>query len=73
LGERPQANPAPLIDAYYWIKPPGDSDGGADPAKPGFDKSCGPDAPDSTTGAPHAGNWFHTYFVELARNASPAL
>jgi cellulose 1,4-beta-cellobiosidase len=73
LGERPQANPAPLVDAYFWIKPPGDSDGGGDPAKPGFDKSCGPDAPDSAAGAPHAGSWFPSYFVDLARNANPAL
>ena len=73
LGERPQANPAPLVDAYYWIKPPGDSDGGADPKKPGFDKSCGPDAPDSAQGAPHAGNWFAPYFLDLARNANPPL
>ena len=27
LGERPQAAPAPLVDAYLWIKPPGESDG----------------------------------------------
>ncbi len=41
LGERPQAAPAPLVDAYWWVKPPGDSDGAADPATPGFDESCG--------------------------------
>jgi cellulose 1,4-beta-cellobiosidase len=74
LGERPQANPAPLLDAYFWIKPPGDSDGGANPKKPGYDENCGgPKAPDSAPDAPHAGLWFHSYFVELAKNATPPL
>lgn len=73
LGERPTANPAPLVDAYYWIKPPGDSDGGGDPKKPGFDAQCGPDAPDATPGAPRAGAWFGAYFVDLAKNAEPPL
>jgi len=73
LGERPQASPAPLVDAYYWIKPPGDADGGSDPSKPGFDKNCGPDAPDSAQGAPHAGSWFASYFIELAKGAEPSL
>ena len=73
LGERPQASPAPLVDAYFWIKPPGDADGGSDPAKPGFDKMCGPDSKDSATGAPRAGDWFSSYFVDLAKNAEPPL
>jgi cellulose 1,4-beta-cellobiosidase len=73
LGERPQASPAPLVDAYFWIKPPGDADGGADPNKPGFDKSCGPDSKDSAPGAPRAGDWFSSYFVDLAKNADPPL
>lgn len=50
IGERPQATPAPGIDAYVWVKPPGESDGAAslelsfdpqDPAK-GFDRMCDP-------------------------------
>lgn len=74
LGERPQASPAPFIDAYYWIKPPGDSDGGADLAKPGYDEMCGgPKAPDSAPGAPRAGQWFGSYFIELVKNANPPL
>jgi len=73
LGERPQASPTPLVDAYYWIKPPGDADGGSDPAKPGYDKLCGPDAPDAAQGAPRAGAWFSKYFIELAKNAEPPL
>jgi len=73
LGERPQASPVPLVDAYYWVKPPGESDGSADPKKPGFDKSCGPENPDAAPGAPHAGDWFGSYFVDLAKNANPPL
>jgi cellulose 1,4-beta-cellobiosidase len=73
LGERPQAAPAPLVDAYFWVKPPGDADGSSDPAKPGFDENCGPKAPDSEQGAPRAGGWFGTYFIELAKNANPPL
>lgn len=73
LGERPRATPAPLIDAYFWIKPPGEGDGGSDSTKSGFDENCGPKSPDSEQGAPPAGEWFGRYFVELARNANPPL
>ncbi len=50
IGERPQAAPVAGIDAYVWVKPPGESDGAAsqelsydpqDPAK-GFDRMCDP-------------------------------
>jgi cellulose 1,4-beta-cellobiosidase len=53
------------------VKPPGESDGSADPSAPRFDPAC--TNPDATPGAPQAGQWFHDYFVQLARNASPAL
>ena len=50
IGERPQASPEPGIDAYVWIKPPGESDGISiadfpiDPNDPDkkFDAMCGP-------------------------------
>jgi cellulose 1,4-beta-cellobiosidase len=50
MGERPKAAPASGIDAYVWIKPPGESDGssslvptGADnPGGKGFDQMCDP-------------------------------
>lgn len=71
LGERPQAAPTPLVDAYYWVKPPGESDGVADPTQPRFDASC--QSPDSAMDAPQAGQWFEPYFLELVSNASPAL
>jgi cellulose 1,4-beta-cellobiosidase len=74
FGERPRADPTDLVDAYFWIKPPGQSDGGSDPSGTGFDPQCGgPQAPDSAGGAPPAGHWFHSYFVALAKNASPPL
>ena len=31
IGERPTANPAAGVDAYVWVKPPGESDGISDP------------------------------------------
>ena len=71
LGERPVADPVPGVDAYYWIKPPGESDGTSDPTAQRYDKSCSNS--DATPGAPQAGTWFHSYFVELVKNASPAL
>ena len=50
LGERPRANPATGIDAYVWIKPPGESDGSSsliptgpeNPDGKGFDRMCDP-------------------------------
>jgi cellulose 1,4-beta-cellobiosidase len=71
LGERPRADPAPGIDAYFWVKPPGESDGSSDAKGPRFDEMCG--NPDSTPNAPQAGQWFQSYFVDLVRNAHPPL
>ena len=74
LGSRPTASPAPLVDAYFWVKPPGESDGASDAGQPGYDPNCGgPGAPDSAENAPGAGSWFDAYFVELAKNADPPL
>src|SRR6187551_2752328 len=53
LGERPRAAPAPSIDAYLYLKVPGESDGTSDPKAPRFDATCGRD--DATPGAPQAG------------------
>ncbi|MES2673140.1 MAG: glycoside hydrolase family 6 protein [Pseudomonadota bacterium] len=88
IGERPTAAPAPGIDAYVWVKPPGESDGVAtagiidpnDPAK-GFDRFCDPTytvpangkATGAMAGAPHAGRWFTEGFMVLLQNAYPAL
>lgn len=71
IGARPAASPRPGLDAYVWIKPPGESDGTADPSAPRFDAHCA--GPDATPGAPQAGQWFDPYFVQLAGNATPPL
>jgi cellulose 1,4-beta-cellobiosidase len=50
LGIRPTAAPASHIDAYVWIKPPGESDGSSsliptgpnNPGGKGFDQMCDP-------------------------------
>jgi cellulose 1,4-beta-cellobiosidase len=71
LGERPRVDPAPGVDAYFWVKPPGESDGSSDPSGPRFDPMCG--GPDSTPNAPQAGQWFESYFMDLVHNAVPPL
>jgi len=87
LGERPRAAPAAGIDAYVWIKPPGESDGAStdipnDEGK-GFDRMCDPTYGGNArnnnhmTGAlpnaPLSGHWFQAQFEELLRNAYPPL
>jgi cellulose 1,4-beta-cellobiosidase len=91
IGERPQVINADGIDAYVWVKPPGESDGAAslelshdpqDPAK-GFDRMCDPTYSRSessgtvVTGAmpnaPVAGRWFKEGFLQLLKDAYPAL
>ncbi|MGC1211031.1 MAG: glycoside hydrolase family 6 protein [Micromonospora sp.] len=87
LGERPRANPEPGIDAYVWVKPPGESDGSStdipnDEGK-GFDRMCDPTYTGnarngySPTGAlpnaPISGAWFSAQFQELMKNAYPPL
>jgi endoglucanase len=70
VGLRPSANTGtPLVDAYLWLKVPGESDG-----------SCNRGVMDSTTDPewggivdPVAGAWFREQAVELAKLANPAL
>jgi cellulose 1,4-beta-cellobiosidase len=71
LGERPRAAPAPKVDAYLWIKVPGESDGTADQKAARFDPNCASD--DATPGAPEAGDMFEPYLVDLVKNATPPL
>jgi cellulose 1,4-beta-cellobiosidase len=83
IGERPRANPdatRSYLDAYVFIKPPGDSDGTSDssattPNEEGkrFDIMCGATNVDALPNAPHAGRWFHDQFLMLLRNAYPPL
>jgi cellulose 1,4-beta-cellobiosidase len=87
LGERPKADPATGIDAYVWVKPPGESDGSssliANSDGKGFDRMCDPTYTgnvrngNSLTGAmanaPISGAWFSAQFQQLMYNAFPPL
>ncbi|MBD0688950.1 glycoside hydrolase family 6 protein [Streptomyces sp. CBMA123] len=87
LGERPQAAPAPGIDAYVWMKPPGESDGASKQLPnndgKGFDGMCDPTYTGNPRNnnhmsgalpdAPLSGEWFSAQFQELLKNAYPAL
>ena len=50
IGERPVANPITGVDAFVWVKPPGESDGSSsfipqgpdNPGGKGFDRMCDP-------------------------------
>ncbi len=88
LGAPPQAAPpgfpASHLDAFVWVKPPGDSDGASslipnDEGK-GFDRMCDPTfltqynvLSNALPNAPLSGHWFHAQFVQLVQNASPAV
>ncbi|WP_062217535.1 glycoside hydrolase family 6 protein [Streptomyces sp. NBRC 109706] len=87
LGERPEVAPAPGIDAYVWVKPPGESDGSSeeipnDEGK-GFDRMCDPtyegnprnnhNMSGALPDAPVSGHWFSAQFQELLANAYPPL
>lgn len=87
LGERPRAAPAAGIDAYVWIKPPGESDGASqeipnDEGK-GFDRMCDPtyggnprnnnNMTGALPNAPLSGHWFPAQFQQLLQNAYPPL
>jgi len=71
LGERPAVAPAPNVDAYFWVKTPGESDGTTDRKAARFDENCVSD--DAMPGAPEAGELFAPYLIELAKNANPPL
>ncbi|MEV4642228.1 glycoside hydrolase family 6 protein [Actinoplanes sp. NPDC049548] len=87
LGERPKAAPAAGIDAYVWVKPPGESDGSStlipnDEGK-GFDRMCDPtytgnerngnNPSGALPNAPISGAWFSAQFRQLMANAYPPL
>ena len=71
LGPRPQASPIPRVDAYVWVKPPGESDGTTDEKSPRFDVGC--KSVDSMPNAPEGGQWFAEHFVDMVKNAEPKL
>ncbi|WP_438492215.1 glycoside hydrolase family 6 protein [Streptomyces asiaticus] len=87
LGVRPKAAPAAGIDAYVWMKPPGESDGSSSSIPngegKGFDRMCDPtytgnprnnnNMSGALPNAPLSGHWFSAQFQELLKNAYPAL
>ncbi|GEA88728.1 glycoside hydrolase family 6 protein [Cellulomonas cellasea] len=90
IGERPKATPsgyaASHLDAFVWIKPPGESDGAsseiANDQGKRFDRMCDPtfNSPKlagaltgATPNAPLAGQWFEEQFVTLVKNAYPVI
>ncbi|WP_390889933.1 glycoside hydrolase family 6 protein [Dactylosporangium aurantiacum] len=88
LGERPRSAPAAGIDAYEWMKPPGESDGSSDPLRPDTDNRVVQPMCDPLYGggirngynptgalplAPPAGEWFPAAFRGLLANAYPPL
>jgi cellulose 1,4-beta-cellobiosidase len=60
-----------LVDAFAWVKVPGESDGSSDGGAPRYDWHCS--SGDSFIPAPQAGLWFNDFFVMLAQNANPPL
>ncbi|WP_117212919.1 glycoside hydrolase family 6 protein [Allorhizocola rhizosphaerae] len=87
LGERPRANPATGIDAYVWIKPPGESDGSSraipNNEGKGWDQMCderytgnvrnGNNMSGALPDSPLSGHWFSAQFRQLMANAYPPL
>jgi len=75
LGARPTTSTTftgiNIIDALYWMKTPGESDGTSDSTAPRYDAHCS--SADSYTPAPQAGQWFDAYFVQLVKNANPPI
>ncbi|WP_179198488.1 glycoside hydrolase family 6 protein [Paenibacillus amylolyticus] len=85
IGEAPKAAPGPAhLDAYVWVKPPGESDGSSSEIPnnegKGFDRMCDPTfttrdgvLTGALPNAPVSGHWFHDQFVALVKNAFPVL
>jgi cellulose 1,4-beta-cellobiosidase len=87
IGERPQASPVSGVDAYVWVKPPGESDGSSREIEneegKRFDRMCDPtyegnprnqnNPSGALPDAPLSGHWFQAQFDELLANAFPPL
>jgi len=68
LGLRPTANTGKsLVDAYVWVKIPGESDGQC------YRWTSGPLDPVRNMQDPAAGQWFPQVALELVHNANPPL
>ncbi|WP_235206681.1 glycoside hydrolase family 6 protein [Paenibacillus tyrfis] len=88
MGQPPTAAPSGYpeshLDAFVWVKPPGESDGSSSEIPnnegKGFDRMCDPTYISSNgtpTGAlpdaPLSGHWFHNQFLQLIQNAYPEI
>ncbi|HYD42317.1 MAG TPA: glycoside hydrolase family 6 protein [Anaeromyxobacter sp.] len=85
IGERPRASPGIAhVDAFVWVKPPGESDGASSdiPNDEGkrFDRMCDPTyntqygvLTGALPNAPLSGKWFSAQFIQLVQNAYPPL
>lgn len=72
FGIRPTTNTDnPLVDAFVWVKPGGESDGTSNQSSNRYDGFCGKDS--AFKPAPEAGTWFQAYFEMLLQNANPRL
>jgi len=74
IGARPQASPISgmeYLDAFYWVKPIGESDGTSDTSAKRYDGYCGHET--AMKPAPEAGQWFQKFFEEGLKNANPPL
>nr|AAL92497.1 exoglucanase Cel6A [Piromyces sp. E2] len=74
IGARPQANPISgmdYLDAFYWVKPLGESDGYSDTTAVRYDGYCGHAT--AMKPAPEAGQWFQKHFEQGLENANPPL
>ena len=74
VGARPEANPISgmeYLDAFYWVKPLGESDGTSDESAKRFDGYCGHAT--AMKNAPEAGQWFQEFFEMGIKNANPPL
>jgi cellulose 1,4-beta-cellobiosidase len=85
IGERPSATTGIAhVDAFAWVKPPGESDGSSTeiPNDQGkrLDRMCDPTyttqygvLTGALAGAPLSGDWFGAQFQQLVANAYPPL
>jgi len=73
-GARPEAQPVKdmdYLDAFYWVKPLGYSDGTSDSTYAEYDIFCG--HAKSMMPAPRQDLWFQKAFEEGIKNANPSL
>jgi cellulose 1,4-beta-cellobiosidase len=77
IGERPRVVGSGGVDAYVWVKPPGESDGDSHDqmCDPGYGGNAqnGNNPTNALPGAPRAGQWFSAEFRMLVQNAYPPI